>query len=63
MDVPSIVMRPDVNGASLSSARTSVLLPLPFGPTTAVTAPRGALNVTSFTAAIVARGYRTTAPS
>ena len=45
------------------SARTSVLFPLPFGPTTAVSAPRRASSDTPASASVVARGYRTTTSS
>jgi len=48
-------MRPPRNGTRRIKARTIVLLPLPFGPTTAVIAPGGVANEMPSSASLFAR--------
>ena len=54
--MPSSEIVPRSGTRRPSSARTSVLLPLPLGPTIAVIAPRGASSETPSTAARSVRG-------
>ena len=47
---PSIQIRPAVGSSSPAIIRSTVLLPEPLGPRSAVMLPASAVNVTSFTA-------------
>ena len=57
---PSTAARPAVGAASPASSRSSVVLPAPFGPTSADIRPSGTLIVQSLSA--VTRRYRLVSP-